>query len=98
MTEASQTEDALFVVSQPPVTKVTRKQGRSRPKWTKYRPINPLKCDDCMLVLALAKGNGPATRQARWKRVQDGKDQLLCYGHADARREEDGLEPLKDWD
>lgn len=98
MSDASTTEDVLFEVAQPPVIKVTRKQGKSRPRWTKYKPVNPVKCDDCMLILALAKGDGPAARQARWKRAQDGAYLLLCYAHADARREEDGLVPLKDWD
>lgn len=98
MSDARPTQDILFEVANPPVAKVKRPQGRSRPAWTKYRPVNPVKCDDCCLVLALAKGDGPATRQARWRRVQDGADLLLCYAHADVRRKEDGLVPLQDWE
>jgi hypothetical protein len=98
MSEASQTEDVLFEVKPPRIVKVKRAQGKSKPRWAKYRPKNPVKCDDCMLVLALAKGRGPASRQARWKRVQDAADQLLCYAHAQVRRDEDGMVPLKEWD
>lgn len=98
MSDASQTEDVLFEVKNPRVIKVTRKQGKTRPRWSRYKVKNPIKCDDCMLVLALAKGDGPATRQARWKRVQDGADLLLCYAHAEVRRDEDGMVPLKDWE
>lgn len=86
----------LFEVPSPIVQKVARKViGSGKPKWTKYRPINPVKCDDCMLLLAVSKGNAPASRQARWKRKTTDSEYLLCQGHADLRREEDGMPELK---
>jgi hypothetical protein len=48
-----------------------------------------------MLLLHLAKGNGPASKPARWKRTRGGDYLLLCYGHAEVRREEDGMKSLK---
>ncbi len=62
--------------------------------------MKPVKCDDCMLVLAQAKGDGPAALSAKWKRAvrtPDGlTDFLLCFHHAAARRIDDGLDPFKD--
>ncbi len=87
----------LFAVTQAPVTPVRRQSASSeKVRWSKYRPLNPVKCDDCMMVLYLARGDAPASRQARWKRKQGDEMLLLCYAHADCRREEDGLKPLKD--
>lgn len=48
-----------------------------------------------MLVLALAHGEGPVSRLALFRRAQGGSDLLLCAAHAQDRRDEDGLEPLK---
>lgn len=87
-------QDALFPVETPPVKVPARKPTDGRPRWSKYRPKHPQKCDDCMLVLLLAKGNAPASRRAKFRRQQGGSDLLLCYGHAQARREEDGLPGL----
>lgn len=96
MSEAKKDQEVLFEVVSPLVQKVTRKErGEGKAKYTRYRPINPVKCDDCMLVLALAKGQAPASRQARWRRKAGEVDLLLCQGHADLRREEDGLPALK---
>lgn len=90
------TQDILFEVPSPIVQKVTRTSaGTGKPKWTKYRPVRPLKCDDCMLILALAKGEAPPSRQARWRRKTTDTDLILCQGHADLRREEDGMPELK---
>lgn len=90
-------QEVLFDVGPVPV-KVPKRQTTSaaRPRWTKYRPKSPEKCDDCMLVLALAKGNGPVSRQAKWRRKQGATDLLLCHAHAQARRDEDGLGDLPD--
>lgn len=89
----------LFAVSDTPVETPPRpktKTTSSRPKWSKYVSKNRVKCDDCLLLLAIREGNAPASRQARWRRVQDGSDLLLCYAHAQDRRVEDGLNPLED--
>lgn len=85
----------LFDVDTPPVRTPRRPAAPGKPAWSKYRPKAPMKCDDCMMVLALAKGDAPASRRARWRRRIGTTDLLLCYAHADVRREEDGLERLE---
>jgi hypothetical protein len=94
---ADTAEPVLFEVDPVPV-KVPKRttSSQAKPRWTKYRPKFPLKCDDCMLVLALAKGAGPPSRQAKFRRKQGAGDLLLCYAHAQARRDEDGMKPLED--
>lgn len=96
MPTTSDDQDALFPVETPPVKTPPRPKssGPKRPAWTKYVTKTGMKCDDCMLVLALAKGEAPASRQARWRRKQGETDLLLCYAHAQERRIEDGLDPL----
>lgn len=85
----------LFTVVDTPVQTPKRPTTSTpKPRWSKYRPKHPVKCDDCMLLLAVTKGNAPASRQAKWRRKQGASDLLLCYAHATARRTEDGLEPL----
>lgn len=83
-----------------PAPAEVRKPGaassNSKPRWSKYKTKNPVKCDRCLRVLAMARGEGPATMPARFKRVAGGKDELLCYLHAQAQRTEDGLAPYKD--
>lgn len=88
-------QDPLFHVESSPVRKPTRREAASalRPRWSKYRPVNPVKCDDCMAVLAETRGEGPASRQAKWRRKQGNLDRLLCYAHAALQRAEDGLAP-----
>jgi hypothetical protein len=66
------------------------------PKWSKYRPKNPVKCDDCLAYLAQNGGNGPATNPAKFKRTVGAEFRLLCYPHAEARRQQDGLPELKE--
>lgn len=86
----------LFPVAETPVKTPPRPKPAkaSRPRWSKYVTKTGTKCDDCMLLLALARGQAPASRQARWRRKQGESDLLLCYAHAQERRTEDGLEPL----
>jgi len=58
--------------------------------WTKYRPKQTVRCDDCVTVLEQGQGHGPATRAARWRmRTKDGLDLLLCSAHAQHRKELD---------
>lgn len=89
-------QDALFHVESLPVKAPTRKdtEKAAQPRWSKYRPKNPVKCDDCMLLLAETQGKGPASQPARWRRKSGVTDLLLCYAHADLRRDSDGLESL----
>ena len=62
-------QPALFDAETPPVRKPNRKAeaAAGKPKWAKYQTIRGAKCDDCMLVLAEADGEGPASRPARWR-------------------------------
>lgn len=92
----SATEDVpMFEVTVPEVTTPTRPKAAGRPRWSKYRPVNPVKCDDCMLVLTLAKGAAPLARFARHKRAVDGDYLLLCEAHANARKAEDGIKDAR---
>jgi hypothetical protein len=74
--------------------RTTAKPGT--PKWSKYRTKNPVKCDDCLLFLAQNGGRGPASNPAKFKRAAGGEFRLLCYSHAEARRDQDGLPKLKE--
>lgn len=96
MIESSAHEEPLFYVDPVKVKAPTRKdQARAaRPVWSKYRPKNAVKCDDCMLLLAQQHGKAPASQPARWKRKQGASDLLLCYAHAALRRDADGLGAL----
>lgn len=88
----------LFDVTTPPIKTPKRPKAQSsdRPRWSRYRPVNPVKCDDCMLLLAITKGEAPASRQARYRRNLGDSDLLLCFAHAQERREEDGLKPYRE--
>jgi hypothetical protein len=81
-----------------PARVITPKRPRvpGGPKWSVLNRTDPVKCDDCSLVLAMAKGAAPPARMAHFRRVApDRTDLLLCAAHAQTRRDEDGLEPLK---
>lgn len=89
--------DALFDVGTAQVPRARRTPpGTGRVTWGKYRPKEPVKCDDCMSILAAASGKAPVARTARWRRRQGDADRLLCGGHMEQRRHEEGLTPLKD--
>lgn len=61
--------------------------GHGPIRYAKYRPKNPVKCDDCLGALAAAGGNGPATRPAAFKRTQAGANTLLlCHEHTALRK------------
>lgn len=90
-------QPALFEVDTPPVRVPKRPAAAGKVTWTAYKTQHGMPCDDCLAVLFEAKGEGPASRPARWRRaVRDaaGKvsDLLLCYAHADVRRAADGIE------
>jgi hypothetical protein len=89
-------QPTLFDVETPPV-RVPKRQSTvpGKPKWSAYKTQRGMKCDDCMTILCEAKGEGPASRPARWRRIQGELDLLLCYAHAAARRAEDGLDELE---
>ncbi|KAB2384731.1 hypothetical protein [Actinomadura montaniterrae] len=81
--------------AEPPKPKKTPGTSNAKPVWSRYRPATPRKCDDCMAVLAETKGAGPHSRTAVWKRKTGRAFLLLCYPHAQQRREADGLPKLK---
>jgi hypothetical protein len=85
----------LFQPTDPPVVLPKRGKVNGKPRWSQYRPKYPVKCDDCMLLLVQTQGQAPASRAAKFRRQQGGNDLLLCYGHAQARRDEDGLAPVE---
>jgi hypothetical protein len=63
----------------------------AKPKWTRYRPKNPVKCDRCMAVHAETGGKGPLAAQAKFSRTAGGVRELLCYQHTQAQRARDGM-------
>jgi len=66
----------------PPAPRPGTRQATGKPRWTKYAPKYPVRCDDCMQVLAESQGHGPAARQARMRRRTPDSDRLVCYDHA----------------
>ena len=81
--------------AEPPKPKKTPDTSNAKPAWSKPKWKKPPKCDDCMAVLAETKGTGPHSRTAVWKRKTGKAFLLLCYPHAQQRREADGLPKLK---
>lgn len=68
---------------------------KTRPKWSRYRPKNPVRCDDCMAQLAETGGREPTwPLNARWQRKAGGARRLLCYQHALIWRAHDNLPTL----
>lgn len=67
----------------------------TKPKWAKYRPKNPERCDHCMAYLAESGGSGPLAAQAKFSRTVGKVKELLCYQHAQQQRERDHLPALK---
>ena len=76
----------LFDVIEDRPPKVATPAPSGEPIWTEYRPSNPVRCDDCLTVLFNAKGHGPRTRSARWKRTTPKGQLYLCAAHAQDRR------------
>jgi hypothetical protein len=90
-------QPTLFEVDTPPVRVPKRKSTvPGKPRWSAYKAARTIKCDDCMTVLCEAKGEGPASLPARWRRIEGELDLLLCYSHAAARRTLDGLDELEE--
>lgn len=93
----------LFDLAEPAASFTAEPMGRrsrkdpdpDRIRWGQYRPRDRVACDDCLADL-VAAGGGPVARAARWRRQQHGQDQLLCGGHMELRRHQDGLDPLQD--
>jgi hypothetical protein len=77
-----------------PVKRSPRKVDPNKIWWSNYRPVNRLPCDECLQRLVLA-GKGPVARDARYKRIHQAADLLLCTAHAQAQRKLDKLPPLK---
>ncbi len=84
--------------AQEPTGRRASRKPSDRPRWSAYKAKEPERCDDCLRVLVDAKGAAPLCRRAKWKRVYQGRDLLLCSAHSTQRRADDGLAPLKDND
>lgn len=61
----------------------------SRPRWSRYRPRNPVTCDECVIYLHERKGVGPVPRGARWRRVTPDRTLLLCEEHTQMWKRDD---------
>lgn len=100
MTTDPRADVPMFDVGSTPVVTPKRPHAKGRPRWSPLHLKNPLKCDDCALVLAQAHGEGPVARYATHRRAINGTDLLLCDAHAQERRDEDErlglIKPKKD--
>lgn len=79
----------LFDSSTPPVRVPLRQLPPGPPTWSRYSLKRRVRCDDCMLLLLQAKGEGPAARIANHRRVSGPTELLLCDAHAQVRRDQD---------
>lgn len=56
-------------------------------RYTRYRRVNPARCDDCMAAY-LTNPNPPPARPAAHERRQAGaKTLLLCHEHTQIRKQ-----------
>ncbi|MGH3380388.1 MAG: hypothetical protein ACRDP6_37200 [Actinoallomurus sp.] len=56
-------------------------------RYTRYRRVNPVNCDDCMAAY-LTEVNPPRSRPATHERKQAGaKTLLLCHEHTQIRKQ-----------
>jgi hypothetical protein len=78
-----------------PAPRTAQKAGTTPPKWARYRPKNPVKCDHCMAVHVETGGRGPLAAMASFSRTAGGVRELLCYQHAQTQRVKDGLPRLR---
>lgn len=85
-------EQAAFT-GEPTGRRPSRSSGK--PRWSKYRPKQRVACDDCLADL-VAAGGGPVARAARFRRVHQGVDRLLCSAHMTLARQLEGLDPMDD--
>jgi hypothetical protein len=60
-----------------------------RPEWIRYRPVVPVKCDDCVLRLADNNGDAPPAADARYRRRFHAINTYYCAPHARTRRSAD---------
>ena len=88
-------DEPLFPVpegSPLPRSLTLREQEKAaRPRWSRYRSVDPVKCDECLMVLHEHGGKGVATNPARWRRITQGMVLFLCHEHAEGWRETDRL-------
>lgn len=67
-----------------------RPKTQHRPEWIRYRPVVPVKCDDCVLLLADSDGsNGLRASDARYRRRFRAINTYYCAPHARTRRSAD---------
>lgn len=90
---ADEATEPLFPVETSDVTEPkARPKLPGKPRWTRYKAVNPVRCDDCMRVLYDTLGHpAPAARQAKYRRVTHAGDRYLCVDHGRQWREDDGL-------
>jgi hypothetical protein len=71
-----------------PRAKTLRELDReARPRWSRYRPVNRVVCDECVIVLHEAGGVGPPPRAARWRLSLGATSFFFCDNHTDQRRQ-----------
>lgn len=90
-------EPEVAFTGEPTGRRGSTKSKPTTPQWTKYRPKQRVACDDCLADL-VAAGGGPVARAARFRRIHQGVDRLLCSAHMTLARQLEGLDPMDDAD
>lgn len=78
-------------VPDPPVAPIAPERAKpSTATYSRYRPVSPRKCDDCMAAFT-TDPNAPHSGTAAFRRQQPGAPTLLlCYAHKQMRQEAEG--------
>lgn len=73
-----------------PAPKQARQVPSSKVVWSRYRPANPLHCDDCLAeVHASWPNNTHAPNRAQFRRRLGAEVTFHCISHAQAQRARD---------
>lgn len=71
-----------------PVPKLPAASGEPNPRYTKYKPVRRVACDDCIrLVHQVGFVLAPVPAGARWTRRAGNQVDRLCHEHKAAREE-----------
>lgn len=88
--------EETFDLSLPePVVKQARHVPAGKVTWVKYRPAQPVHCDDCLAEIHEKWPVDMLPNRALFKRTTGDKEVFLCALHATAQREKDGVRHTK---
>lgn len=88
------TEEPLNLDLPAPIVRQARHPPAGKVTWPKYRPANPVHCDDCLAEIHRDWPDGARIpHRALFKRVAGDKVTFMCAEHAQAQRVKDGMAP-----